>query len=291
LIIQQQHIAPFILEQILGKTTFIVGNAKNAGKTTFLNYLLPLLRETGAFAYTTIGVDGEDFDRITNQRKPQIMAMKDDYVISANQTIQNKGFQIIDTFPFKTSFGQIVLAKATRNTKIELIGVEDNTSLASILESIKNNTNIKTILVDGAINRNTQLTASENNVFLYVASMDSRNKNKVLQELKRLSILNKIEKMNPSTNNYFEIDGALTETKLKEISSENKTLVVADFTKIFLPVQVLQNLLSTRKLFFKTLFPLSFCVLNLKDILRSECDELLADIEFSSNIIFNPYQN
>ncbi len=291
MICDNEHIRPYLLQNLLNRTTFIVGNAKNAGKTTFLNYLLPILRTSGnPFAYTSIGVDGEDFDRITSQRKPQIVATGGDYVISTNKALQNKGFQLIEAFPFNTVAGQIVMGKATRQAKVELIGPEDNDSLASILEIVRTQHNIGTVLIDGAINRITQLASTSNPVYVFVATVDSRNINEVMSELNRLSLFNEIPVIEKKVPDAEEIQGALTETRLSEVHESSKTLIINDFTKMFLSLRSLQNLLLSRKIYFKNRFPMLFCVINLKDISRQQCEEQLGRIGFKIDVLFNPYQ-
>jgi len=291
LILNNEHIRPYLLQNLQDKTTFIAGNAKNAGKTTFLNFLLPILRVSGnPFVYTSIGVDGEDFDRITSQRKPQIVAVEGDFVVSTSKSLQNKGFQLLEAFPFHTTAGQIVMGKATRQTPVELIGPEDNDSLASILEVIKTKHQINTVLIDGAINRITQLASAVNPVYVFLATVDSRNVNELMQELKRLSVLNEIPVWDKLTTDTEEIQGALTESRLREIPVSCNSLVISDFTKIFLPLRSLLNLLQTRKISFRNRFPMLFCVLNLKDISQQQCKDHLNKIGFSIDVLFNPYQ-
>jgi hypothetical protein len=291
LILNNEHIRPYLLQNLQDKTTFIAGNAKNVGKTTFLNYLLPILRTSGKpLVYTSVGVDGEDFDQITSQRKPQIVAAAGDFVVTTSKALQNKGFQLVEAFPFITTAGQIVMGKATRPTKVELIGPEDNDSLASILEIIKTQHQIKTVLIDGAINRITQLASAVNPVYVFVAKVDNRNVNEVMSELKRLSVLNELPEWDKNLTDTLEIQGALTEARLKEIPASCNSLVISDFTKIFLTLRSLLNLLQTRKITFRNRFPMLFCVLNLKDISRQQCEIYLSKIGFSIDVLFNPYQ-
>jgi hypothetical protein len=291
LILNNEHIRPYLLQNLQDKTTFIAGNAKNVGKTTFLNYLLPILRTSGKqLVYTSIGVDGEDIDQITSQRKPQIAAMAGDFVVSTNKALQNKGFQLVEAFPFSTAAGQMVMGKAIRQTKVELIGPEDNDSLASILETVKTQHQITTVIIDGAINRITQLASVVNPVYVFVAKIDNRNVNEVMSELKRLSVLNELPVWDKNLTDALEIQGALTETRLKEIPASCNSLVLSDFTKIFLSLKSLQNLLQTRKISFINRFPMLFCVLNLKDISRQQCEGQLSKIGFSIDVLFNPYQ-
>ena len=61
-----------ITDQLINKTTFLVGNKKNAGKTTFLNYALKQVREVVSPTFFTIGIDGETSDLIFDTPKPKI---------------------------------------------------------------------------------------------------------------------------------------------------------------------------------------------------------------------------
>ena len=218
------------------------------------------------------------------------MAMAGDFVVSTNKALQNKGFQLVEAFPFNTTAGQIVMGKATRPTKVELIGPEDNDSLASILELIKAHHQITTVLIDGAINRITQLATAVNPVYVFVAKVDSRNVNEVMSELKRISVLNELPEWDKNLTDTLEIQGALTEIRLKEIPASCNSLVISDFTKIFLTLRSLLNLLQNRKVYFKNRFPMLFCVLNLKDISQQQCEDHLNKIGFSIDVLFNPHQ-
>ncbi len=51
--------------------TALIGLSKNAGKTSFLNWLSAHLEITQAGIITT-GRDGEDFDLVSKQKKPKV---------------------------------------------------------------------------------------------------------------------------------------------------------------------------------------------------------------------------
>ncbi|MDT8286630.1 MAG: hypothetical protein RQ748_05930, partial [Elusimicrobiales bacterium] len=56
--------------QLEGRTTFIVGSRKNAGKTTFLNYALARRRRPAACL--SVGVESGTADRIFGTPKPRV---------------------------------------------------------------------------------------------------------------------------------------------------------------------------------------------------------------------------
>src|SRR4030065_941498 len=132
-----------ITEQLINKTTFLVGNKKNAGKTTFLNYALTQLREVVQPAFFTIGIDGEANDLIFDTPKPKIYTETGDYVVTSGLMINKSDalFEIIHVFPYKTVLGRLVLAKTLRSGNIELVGSEDNKQLAEIVDYLRNEEN------------------------------------------------------------------------------------------------------------------------------------------------------
>ena len=68
------------------KTISIVGMAKNAGKTTALNYLIEEAMDEGVrLGITSIGRDGETQDLVTGTEKPQIYLEQDTIVTVPTQ--------------------------------------------------------------------------------------------------------------------------------------------------------------------------------------------------------------
>ena len=68
------------------KTVPILGLTKNAGKTTFLNWLLEQAPETDlALAVTSSGRDGEEKDLVTGLPKPRIFLRKGMLVTTAEE--------------------------------------------------------------------------------------------------------------------------------------------------------------------------------------------------------------
>jgi hypothetical protein len=156
-----------IAEQLVNKTTFLVGNKKNAGKTTFLNYALTQLREVVQPAFFTIGIDGEANDLIFDTPKPKIYTETGDYVVTSSLMINKSDalFEIIHVFPYKTVLGRLALAKTLRSGTIELVGSEDNKQLAEIITHLRNEEHIKTMVIDGAASRVTQVASVKNSYF------------------------------------------------------------------------------------------------------------------------------
>lgn len=282
-------------ESLIDKTTYIVGSDKNAGKTTFLNYALNKLRPNTSVLFLSVGVDGETKDLVFGTPKPQVMTNVGDFVITTDSAISKSSalFEIIQVFPYKTVLGKIVLARTVRSGHIELIGPENNDQLKNVIAFAKNECNVKTILVDGAVNRITQVSTSEQAGFIYVFKVSHNNIHSSLRKLKMLSIVMDFTIATTSVLCNSEtviIDGALTKSKLSQIPIDCKNVVMKDFTKVFVSDKELVKLLDKYDLFFENCYHLNFVVVNLYDIAGDEFEKMLKSKDIDLKIIYNPYQ-
>lgn len=277
-----------------GKTVFITGSEKNAGKTTFLNHALRSLRAETAPAFLTIGIDGETKDIIFGNPKPQIYTEPGDLLVTSDLMIARSGgiFEIREVFPANTVLGKIVLLKTLRGGFIEIVGPEDNEQLSSIIRHIKEEEGCKTILVDGAVNRVTQVASGINAGFVFVTKISRQNFKSGLEKIKKLSILEKIPKFSENTavSGVWFHKGALTEASLHNLPEGDGIVVIDDFTKIFLSLNQLKRLQRRKELFFRDVFNLLSVVVNLADIERDEFLDNFAGDDICEKIVFNPYQ-
>ena len=285
-----------IKNKILNQTTFITGNGKNAGKTTFLNYILNNLRQfLDKFVYLTIGIDGEQEDMIFGTPKPGIYAEPGDYIVTCDSAViaSDASFEVIEVFPFTTKLGKIVLLKTLRCGSVELIGPENNTQLNYILNCLKKERNISTILIDGAVNRVTQITSSAGSGFMYVLKVSANNLVKSINQIKALSLIKDFPVISSKEYNneeFFECTGALTSIKISRVPEKCNKILINDFTKIFLTWNELSDLLKKKKIQYKERFFLNCISVNLYDISKEEFEEKLRANNIVENIIYNPYQ-
>lgn len=283
-----------INERFRDKVTFISGSSKNAGKTTFLNYLLPLLRKEGIFAFLTIGIDGERKDHIFCTDKPQIETLVGDYLLtSENLMIKSDAlFEVLQVFPWKTVLGKLLFLKTRRSGLIELAGPENNKQLGQIIEYIRTDCRIESILIDGAVNRVTQIASIKNTKFYYVSKLlpsnykSSLNKLRVIWELSRQNrAISMIE-----SEGVYKHHGAFTINDLMALDDTCKLVILDDFTKVFLEYSELQKLLESINLNFENTIELVAFVFNLHDIDKNKLLEDLHEMAIYCPIIFNPYE-
>jgi len=285
-----------IAEQLVNKTTFLVGNKKNAGKTTFLNYALKQVREVVSPTFFTIGIDGESSDLIFETPKPRIITEIGDFVVTSDLMINKSDalFEIIHVFPYKTVLGRLVLAKTLRSGYIELVGSEDNKQLAEIVGYLKDEEHLNTLIIDGAASRATQVASIKNSNFYYLIKLDQRSINADINKFKTIALISKfkcideVEKVNEKL--VFELKGALTESKLTQIPENCDVLLIDDFTKIFLTYSQIVELQRKLEITYKIPYKLNVFVVILKDIIKEDFMKLLEQHTIKETILFNPYE-
>jgi hypothetical protein len=270
-------------------TTFIVGNDKDTGKTTFLKYALINLRAKGYRpAYMSIGVDGEGCDFLEGISKPTIIVQPGDLVVTSAQCLESSdaAYQILNVFPQVTVLGRMALVNITRRGFIELTGPENNQQLSAILDYIQNETEADTLLVDGAVNRLSQVSSNQSAGFVMVMKVTASNLNQAAEQIRLLHLL--IDLPSCSNCDSMPITGALTESRLKALPADCKAISILDFTRVFLSYKQMKNLCDTHSVSIRNKFILRYFIVNLFDVDRGTFSEML-DAHIHQHVVFNPF--
>ncbi|MDD4385910.1 MAG: hypothetical protein PHD06_12120 [Bacteroidales bacterium] len=146
---------PFIDDVLTYKSLSIVGLEKNTGKTETLNYILGRLKNMDKrIALTSIGIDGESRDIVTNTQKPEIRIYNGMIFISAEKHYLQRRItsEILEVSNIHTSLGRLIIAKAISSDKVLLSGPADTHNLKAIITSMAKY-DIDLTLVDGALSR------------------------------------------------------------------------------------------------------------------------------------------
>lgn len=276
------------------RTVFIVGSRKNAGKTTFLNYALSRLRGSGPLGALSVGVDGEACDQVFGNPKPQVRAEKGDLLLCAETALNGADLhcEILNVYPFRTAIGRPALVRALRPGRAEISGPENNEQLAEILSDMRRH-GAATVFVDGAVDRVTQAASAGKAAFVYVARVEPDSLDSTAAALKLVWSASGVplcragEKLpEPVTI----IDGALTPGRVPGKEAKGGTLVIEDFTKVFLSWQQWSELRSRFELRFGAKPELAAFIVNLYNVSRADFEKKLASPALAERIIYNPYQ-
>ena len=129
--------------------------AKNTGKTVTLNYLLEQLRLHGkTVAVTSIGIDGEKTDQVTQTEKPEIELCEGTVFVTSEYHYRQRLLlsEIIDLSDESTSLGRLVTARVLQAGKVILSGPATTGGVRKVLSQMERY-GVDITIVDGALSR------------------------------------------------------------------------------------------------------------------------------------------
>jgi hypothetical protein len=130
------------------------GIDKNSGKTTVLNKTLEAFGKKETFGLTSIGIDGEETDQVTNTPKPRIFVPKGTIFATARNLLRmcDVTKEILDMPGISTPIGEVIIIRAHSAGFIEISGPSTATQSRIVIDKMKKYGATK-ILVDGALSR------------------------------------------------------------------------------------------------------------------------------------------
>ncbi|HWQ07736.1 MAG TPA: hypothetical protein VN436_01465, partial [Holophaga sp.] len=174
------------LKGICGAVTAVTGFEKGSGKTTFLNHALSIARPAGPVAVFSIGVDGSLKARETGAAVPEIRVFPGDVVLTTELFARASGarFEVLETLPGRTALGRLLVGRALRGGSVTLVGPEHFSLLAEIIDLVRRERWAASVLVDGAVNRITQVSALGDVRFVFTVRADRANLAKVSERVR-----------------------------------------------------------------------------------------------------------
>jgi hypothetical protein len=279
------------LKGIAGAVTAVTGFEKGSGKTTFLNLALPYARAAGPVAAFTIGVDGSLKAREAGVMVPEIRVEPGDVVLTTESFARSSGarFEVLETLPGRTALGRLLVGRAVRAGSITLVGPEHFSLLAEVIDQVRREGWAHSVLVDGAVNRITQVSALGDVRFAFTVRVDRANLAKVSARVRALAELADLPvEVHPSSG-VHRVEGPLTVEVMKSLPEGVQGLSVEDFTKFFLEPSELMRALARYRFSVRRTFELLCFAITLRDVTR---DEFLvaAGPRASARLLFNPYE-
>jgi len=240
------------------RTTSIIGLSKNAGKTTFLNFLIQKKQQNKVrLATASIGVDGEKADLLSGKEKPSIWIPEGTIVATTAAGLKEgtASFRILEIVEDSSMLGPTFLAQALSGGTVKLMGTPTVDSVRKIIKMLEVYS-VDEFLIDGAFDRMAgaaPLLADQ--VYLVIGASLHQDKRILWQlveeKLKpffypqvsndeiRLAIENgKIE-----ASNWIFVKGILTEKTLNKIMKQQKglTIILDHGLKSFLSREMLMK--------------------------------------------------
>ncbi|MBO4992252.1 MAG: hypothetical protein J6E42_08875 [Firmicutes bacterium] len=180
------------------KTISIVGMAKNAGKTTALNYLIEeAMDECIRLGITSIGRDGETQDLVTGTDKPRIYLEKDTIVTVPTQLydMADAGLEILKKTKYSTPMGDLLICRVADSGYVQIAGPPAAMDTKKVCAEMLGY-GCELILIDGAIDRKAIASPETSDaIILSTGAVLSRSLRKVVDETAHIVNLYSIPEM------------------------------------------------------------------------------------------------
>jgi hypothetical protein len=291
--------------------TFIAGPGRVSGKTSLLKAALLLLRREGVKAAVLgLGFDGDEKGetgarvesaaetRNRGSRGSRIEVAAGEIFVSAERWLRGSPThpEILASLPESGALGKLAIARAARSGEVILVGPGRNEVVAEAISLCREAFGARSVLVDGAASRLTQVAALPGAGHIQALRVDAANlavmarRMRLLATLSALPLLEEVGKEDLARGSGMAVSGPLTGAVLTSLPSSVRTLVIEDMTKVFLDEDQLAILLRGRRLLVRRTPVLLGFVLILRGIRE---DVLLEELgpEFPPGLLFgNPYE-
>lgn len=166
-------------------TVSIVGMAKNAGKTTTLNYLIEEAMDEGiVLGVTSTGRDGENTDLVTGTDKPKVY-LEEGTIVSVPRILYDlaeTGLEILRMTNYRTSMGEVLLCRVAESGYVQIAGplaTAETKKMCREMEEL----GAEFILIDGAIDRKSIAAPDTSDaIIIATGAVLSRSMNRVVAQ-------------------------------------------------------------------------------------------------------------
>ena len=210
------------------RTISVVGMAKNAGKTTTINYLIEEAEDQGVrLGITSTGRDGESTDIVTGTEKPKVYLYPETIVSIPTGLFESAsaGLEILRMTKYHTSLGPVMLCRVVDSGYVQVAGpvlTSDHKVMCNEMISF----GAEMVLIDGAIDRRAiAQPAASDGIILATGAVLSRDMRKVAQETAYLVSLYDLPEMDegPVKEKFASSDKLMVVKNGSEIELEVKT--------------------------------------------------------------------
>ena len=167
------------------RTLSIVGMAKNAGKTTALNFLIEEAIDEGIqLGITSTGRDGESQDLVTGTEKPRVY-LEEDMLVAVPTLLYDladAGLEVVKKTKYSTAIGELLICRVKDAGYVQVAGPVINAEQKLLCRDMLQ-LGCSLILIDGAIDRKSIASPDTSDaIILSTGAVLSRKLNKVVEE-------------------------------------------------------------------------------------------------------------
>ena len=167
------------------KTLSIVGMAKNAGKTTALNFLIEEAMDEGVIlGVTSTGRDGETQDLVTGTEKPRVYLDQGSLVTVPSQLYElaDAGLEILERTKYSTAIGELLICRVEDAGYVQVAGPVIAAETKKLCRDMFRY-GADLVLIDGAIDRKSVANPETSDaIILSTGAVLSRSLKNVVEE-------------------------------------------------------------------------------------------------------------
>lgn len=201
------------------KTLSIVGMAKNAGKTTALNYLIEEAIDEGiTLGITSTGRDGETQDLVTGTEKPRVYMEEGMLaaVPSLLYELADAGLEVLKKTKYSTAIGELLICRVREAGYVQIAGPVINAEQKMLCRDMIE-LGCELVLIDGAIDRKTIASPETSDaIILSTGAVLSRKLKNVVEETAHIVNL----------YNTPELEDGIYRDAIEKHKDENKIMLV-----------------------------------------------------------------
>lgn len=216
------------------RSIFVVGTAKNAGKTVTARAMVQAAPARGlTVALTSSGRDGESVDAVDAQAKPRLFLRAGTIIATASRLLpRHPAAEILDLTPWETPSGRVAVARVREAGFFEIAGPVTAAALRACIETLGEYGG-EPVLVDGAVDRVAALAGGEDAVIIAAGASEARTRSDAVQSARALTARLRIPAWDPQRP-HLHIEGALTASQAAQLASEKemRQVVVLDPTRV-----------------------------------------------------------
>lgn len=183
------------------RTLSIVGMAKNAGKTTALNFLIEEAMDEGVrLGITSTGRDGETQDLVTGTEKPRVYLDEGTLVSVPSQLYElaDAGLEIMMRTPYSTAIGELLICRVADAGYVQVAGPVINSETKKLCGDMFS-LGCDLVMIDGAIDRKSIASPDTSDaIILATGAVLSRSIKKVVEETAHIVELYSLPEFNAS---------------------------------------------------------------------------------------------
>ncbi|MFZ4614995.1 MAG: hypothetical protein ACOYM2_02215 [Rectinemataceae bacterium] len=275
-----------------GRVTFITGPGRSSGKTSLLNASLAMLRQEGERpGFLAVGFEGsakalgegaaaQDGAQVRlHAEGPRIHVEPGEIFVGAGAWLRGSGLmpEVLAALSGSGALGRLALVRARRAGEAVLVGPDSNEAIAQAITIMRNEWEVSTVLVDGALDRVTQVASFDGARFLAAVMVDRAGLAATLSWMRRTLALSALPTLGAAEGGagLLALDGPLTRAAAEGLPPWATTLLVDDLTKVFLGGQGLSMFLRTRTLAVRRKIEFGGFVVSLRGIGAGELREAI----------------